>query len=279
MAVQSAALMAMMTALAAGAADGVDVGEIMAKVGANQQAAREARRNYVYRQEQVIRMRRSNNRIAREERFQFEVMPTRDGTKKHLAKFDGKYEVRGKLVSYEQPGRMAKKDLDLDGDLIQDMSKDMMNDDGTHDGIGHDMFPLTTEEQKKYDFRLLGTEEYRGRRVYQVAFRPRKNGEASWKGTALIDAEEFQPVMVETSLAEKIPTFVKVFFGTDVKGLGFSVAFQKFDGGVWFPVSYGGEFEVRGLFFYKRKISVSMVNSDFRKTDVKSTVTYGTDAH
>jgi len=86
-------------------------------------------------------------------------------------------------------------------------------------------------------------------------------------------------VRLETSLAGKIPALVKVLLGTDIKGLGFSVTYRKFADGVWFPVSYGGEFEVRGLFFYKRKISVSMRNSDFRKTDVNSTVVYATDVH
>jgi hypothetical protein len=54
------------------------------------------------------------------------------------------------------------------------------------------------------------------------------------------------------------------------------VAYQKFEDGVWFPVSYGGEFEVRAVFFYKRTISVSMVNSDFKRSLVNSTVTYQT---
>jgi hypothetical protein len=67
---------------------------------------------------------------------------------------------------------------------------------------------------------------------------------------------------------------VKILLGTNVKGLGFSVAYQKFADGVWFPVSYGGEFEVRAVFFYKRTISVSMTNSDFRRTDVTTKVAY-----
>jgi hypothetical protein len=52
------------------------------------------------------------------------------------------------------------------------------------------------------------------------------------------------------------------------------VAYQKFGDGVWFPVSYGGEFEVRAVFFYKRTISVSMTNRDFRRTDVTTKVAY-----
>ena len=46
---------------------------------------------------------------------------------------------------------------------------------------------------------------------------------------------------------------------------------------MWFPVSYGGEFEIRAVFFYKRTISVAMVNGDFKRTSVNSSVTYQTE--
>jgi hypothetical protein len=129
----------------------------------------------------------------------------------------------------------------------------------------------------------VGGEMYRGRSVYRVAFQPKAHAnldcDEAWKGEALIDAEENQPVLVTTEMAQKVPTAVKVLLGTDIKGLGFSVTYRKFADGVWFPVSYGGEFEVRGVFFYKRKISVAMQNSDFRKTDVTSTLVYAADPH
>jgi len=67
---------------------------------------------------------------------------------------------------------------------------------------------------------------------------------------------------------------VKVLLGTNIKSLGFAVAYQKFADGVWFPVSYGGEFEVRAVFFYKRTISVSLVNSDFRRADVTTNIAF-----
>ena len=142
---------------------------------------------------------------------------------------------------------------------------------------------MTAQEQSRYGFRLVGTEDYRGRSVFRIAFEPRRGavqGEGSpcWKGEALIDAQDYQPMTVETSLADKIPMLVKTLLGTDIRGLGFSVTYRKFEDGVWFPVSYGGEFEVRGLFFYKRTISVSMQNSDFRRTAVASTVVYEMDA-
>lgn len=273
----------LLTALAAVAAEPADVAEIMARVGANQQRASDARQSYVYRQEQLLRMHRGNGKLAREERLEYTVTPAKQGFEKHLEKFAGRYEFKGQYVAYDRPGYQYK-DLDLDGDLIHDMAEDMLNDQKSRDGLGQDLFPLTAGEQRKYDFRLVGTEVYRGRSAYRVAFQPKPHvrdseDEASWKGEALIDVAEYQPVLVETSLAEKIPALVKVLLGTDIKGLGFSVTYRKFADGVWFPVSYGGEFEVRGLFFYKRKISVSMQNIDFRKTDVKSTMVYATDAH
>jgi hypothetical protein len=268
--------------LASAAGRPVDVAGIMARVAANQQSAHDVRLNYVYRQEQTIRMRRGNGKLAREQRAEYVVTPGKKGVEKQLAKFEGKYQFKGKYVPYDQPG-YTYRDLDIDGDLVRDMAQDMMNDQKSRDGIGHDLFPLTAEEQKKYDFRLVAREGYRGRSVYRVAFQPKAHADLdcdeAWKGEALIDAEEYQPVLVTTEMAQKVPTAVKVLLGTDVKGLGFSVTYRKFADGVWFPVSYGGEFEVRGLFFYKRKISVAMQNSDFRKTDVKSTLVYAAEPH
>ena len=259
-----------------------EVAAIMVRVAVNQETARDARASYVYRQEQTIRMRRPGGKVAREQHAEYVVTPGKEGADKKLEKFEGKYQFKGKYVTYDQPGYIYRG-LDIDGDLIRDMADDMMNDKKSQDGIGHDLFPLTGEEQRKYDFRLVGKEEYRGRTVYRVAFQPKRGSDFdigdAWKGEALIDAEEYQPVSVETSMAGKVPGWVKVVFGTDVKGLGFSLSYQKFADGVWFPVSYGGEFAVRGLFFYRRNISVAMTNSDFQKTDVKSTLVYATDAH
>ena len=273
---------AILTALTTTGVAPSNVTGIMARVAMNQESARQARANYVYRQQQTIRMRRPGGKVAREQHAEYVVTPGKAGADKKIEKFEGKYRFKGKYVTYDQPG-YTYRGLDIDGDLIRDMADDMMNDKKSQDGIGHDLFPLTGEEQRKYDFRLVGKEEFRGRTVYRVAFQPKRGSEAdfgdAWKGDALIDAEEYQPVSVQTSMAGKVPGWVKVVFGTDIKGLGFSLSYQKFAEGVWFPVSYGGEFEVRGLFFYKRNISVAMTNSDFRKTDVKSTLVYATDAH
>ena len=258
------------------------VQEIMARVAENQNRSLEQRKEFVYHQRQLLRMVRGNGKVAREEKREYTVTPKDSGVDKDLLHFEGKYEHKGKFVPYYRPG-YEYKDMDIDGDLIDDMSNDMTNDDNSRDGIGANLFPLTGSQQAKYDFKLLKTELFHDREVYRVAFEPKpkqkglEEGDAFWKGQALIDAAEYQPVLVNTTMAPKIPAAVRVLLGTNLKGLGFSVSYQKFAEGVWFPVSYGGEFEVRAVFFYKRTISISMANDDFRRTDVNSRVAYATE--
>jgi hypothetical protein len=261
---------------AAAAAQAPDVETIMDHVGRNQAQAVAQRQEFTFHQKQLLRLVRGNGKLAREENREYDVSPNAHGVQKELLRLEGKYEYKGKYVTYDRPG-YKYKGLDADGDLIRDLSEDLTNDSQSRDGIGADLFPLTTEEQRKYNFRLLATEHYGGRDVYRIHFEPKphqESDEASWKGEALIDAAEFQPVRVNTELATRIPGAVKILLGTNVKGLGFSVTYRKFEDGVWFPVSYGGEFEVRAVFFYKRTISVNLTNTEFHRTNVNSTVTY-----
>ena len=90
------------------------------------------------------------------------------------------------------------------------------------------------------------------------------------KGKPLSMSRNSSRSVVTTKLANKIPVAVKVLLGTDIKDLGFAVSYQKFDDGLWFPVSYGGEFHVRAVFFYARNMSISMVNSGFTRANVTS---------
>ena len=270
-------LIAIFSALAAAAAaQAPDVGTIMDRVGRNQAQAVAARQEFTFHQKQLLRLVRGNGKLAREENREYDVTPDGHGVRKELLRLDGRYAYKGKYVTYDRPG-YKHKGLDVDGDLIRDLSESTTNDSHSRDGIGADLFPLTTDEQRKYDFKLLAAEPYRGREVYRISFEPKphqESDEASWKGEALIDAAEFQPVSVHTELAARIPRAVKILLGTDIKGLGFSVTYRKFEDGVWFPVSYGGEFEVRAVFFYKRTISVNLTNTEFHRTSVNSTVTY-----
>ena len=282
------ALMAVLGGCALAQTPGIQ--EIMARVAESQAKSLDARRAYVYDQEELLRMKRPGGKLVREERLNYAVIPSDAGIRKELIKCAGKYDLHGAFVPYSEPG-YRYKDLDLDGEFMTDI-EGSTGESKARDGISHDYFPLTASAQARYNFFLEGAETVRGRAVYRVRFEPRlraghnlgalnldfdgndDDDQASWKGVVLIDAAEFQPVSVTTDLATKIPLAVKVLLGTDVKGLGFSIAYERFEDGVWFPVSFGGEFEIRGLFLYRRTISVSLVNKNFRHVDVNSTVAY-----
>jgi len=252
------------------------VDQIMSRVAENQARAQDMRRAYVYNQKILARFHRTNGKLAREEKLEYVVTPTPAGVEKKLAHFEGKYEKHGQTIAYNEPGK-ENGDLDIDGDLIRDMVNDMTGDKETKDGIAHDLFPLTAKEQAKYIYALEGKEVYRGRPIYRISFHPKPHTEdADWKGEAVIDVAECQPLVVNTKFAVKIPVAVKVLLGTDIKGLGFSVNYEKFDDGLWFPVSYGGEFHVRAVFFYARNMSISMVNSGFTRANVSSKIAYDT---
>jgi len=264
-------------AACAWSAETPDIAAIMSRVAINQAKSQDLRENYVYSQRQLLRLVRGGGKIAREERREYVITPKHRGVHKELTHFDGKYESHGKYFTYDKPG-YEYKNVDIDGELINDMSNDLTDDHNSRDGISRDLFPLTYHQQLKYDFRLVGTETYQGKPVYRVRFEPKKREHdedcAIWKGDALVDSEEYQPVLVTSKLAINIPAAVKILLGTNIKGLGFTVTYKKFEDGVWFPVSYGGEFDVRAVFFYKRTISISLLNSDFHKMDVTSTIAY-----
>ena len=257
-------------ALAASAAFGQtpSIGEIMSKVAANQDRSVDARKQFVYRQEELVALRRTNGKTECQVDREYTITPGAGGSVRKL--------VNAKEV-------MGHCDDDIGSNVtvnIDHDTADVMHDSLGHekDGIPRDLFPLTVKEQQYYDYRLAGTENYRGRRVYRIRFEPKRqqpDGESGdWKGEALIDAEEFQPVVVNTDLAGKVPLAVRVFLGTNVRGLGFSVSYQRVAEGVWFPASFGGEFKLNVLFFYRRSISINVKNSDFKRTDVNSKVAY-----
>ena len=67
---------------------------------------------------------------------------------------------------------------------------------------------------------------------------------------------------------------VKTLLGTNLKGLGFKLTYEKFDEGLWFPVTYGAEFEVKAVFFYKRKIAIALNNKGFQHARVEAKVSF-----
>jgi hypothetical protein len=252
--------------------------DIMARVAMNQDRAERARASFVYRQNIVVRLRDSGNKLVREEISDYQVMPDAQATRKELAKFSGRYARKGSMVSYNESGQGHEDGFrnEADADLAHSMGQNLVGDKKSKDGVGHDLFPLTARELPKYRFTLKGEEKYQGTAVYRIGFEPNEyvNNDRPWKGEALVSKADFAPLLVSTKLAHNLPLLVRTALGTNLPGLGFTVQYRKFDDGVWFPVSYGTEFRIRALFVYSRHVSISMVNSDFRHADVKSTVAF-----
>jgi len=243
---------------------------IMAKVAASLEAGAHSPWCSVFQQTVLVRMRRANHKLSREERSEFTVTSCAKGFEKKLTRFAGKYAGKDGMVAYDHP-HFHYKGLDLDGDLVSELADGFTNDPKSRDGIGKDLFPLTPDEQKKYEFNLAGKETLHGRDVLRLSFCPKPHAEdAPWCGEVLVDAAEFEPVLITTHLAHNLPFLVRTLLGTDLKYLGFSVAYQRAGEGAWLPVSYGGEFEVRAVFFFKRGISVSLANSGFKSVDARS---------
>jgi len=278
--------------LAAGLADGqsaqtdvqtepLKADDIMARVAANQDRSEALRKEYVYKQHIHIATHKPNSRMMREEIADYDVVPLPDGTQKQLKLLTGRYWNKGKYVDFQGDPvpEAGSKDPDLiqnlrnhepvpeagrtDAALIHNLRNNLLNDE-SKDGLARDLFPLTSEEQKGYEFKLLGQEVEAGRNVYHIAFTPKDEEEPTWAGEAFIDAAEFQPVRVFTKMSVRLPLLVrKMWF--DLPGFGFNVDYKRQEDGVWFPSSFGTEFQLQfgPLFFSNRDIAISLKNSGF----------------
>jgi hypothetical protein len=262
----------------AAAPDALSADQIMAKVAANQDRTEAARSHYIYLQHIRMLSRKPGGKLMCEEVTDSRVSPQQKESQQQLMTLDGRYWQKGHYVHYttlqeqETSGpkgkevKTEKEDLDgLDIDLVENLRKNLA-DDKSKDGLGKGLFPLTTEQQAKYLFKLQGRQTMNGREVYQLSFRPKDKDEFDWKGEAFIDTHEFEPVVVYTVMSRKIPLAVRTLLGTNLPGLGFSVTYDREPDGLWFPVSFGTEFRMRVLFFVARDISMSLANTHFEKT-------------
>jgi hypothetical protein len=240
---------------------------IMARVAANQDRSEELRKQYVYRQHTHILTHKPKGRLLREETADYDMVPTPDGTQKELKLLTGRYWNKGKYETFQ--GEPVPEADSLDGSLIHGLREDLSNEK-TKDGLAKDLFPLTTEGQKDYEFTVLGQEMQQGRKVYHIGFRPKDKNDISWAGETYIDAAEFQPVRVFTKLSRRIPFAVRTLLGTDLPGIGFNVVYKRQEDGVWFPSTFGTEFRIHVLFFINREVSVSLENTGFQHTHVES---------
>ena len=263
----------------------------MARVAANQDQSVELRKNYVYKQHVHVVTHKTNGGLMRDETAEYDVLPTPDGATKKLETLTGRYLHKGKYQDFRGEPRPDADTIDaelvrsfrddLTGNSAESKSQqehgvhvDLDEDSHTKDGIGGDLFPLSTEQQKKYSFHLLGEQTFQGRSAYHIGFGPKDKNDIDWAGEAYIDKAEFQPILVFTKLSRRIPFAVRTFLGTDLPGIGFSVQYKRQEDGVWFPSSFGTEFRLKVLYFLNRDISVSLDNRDFKRTHVDSKIEY-----
>lgn len=255
-----------------------DLAAILQRLAENQDQAVEARSAIVYTQETRTRLFRSNGKLAREERRCYTVLPSAQGTDKHLDSFEGRYTRKGHETAYTDP-KFRHSGTDIDGDLVESLTDDLVNNKQSRDGISPDLFPLTAAQQRHYDFRLAGTQNVGGVEALKLTFTPKKGDEdCDWAGEVLVDPVEYQPIRVTTRLAYGIPLAVKLLLGTNIRQLGFTLTCRKVAGGLWFPVSYGTEFHLRVLFGYARTITMSMDNRDFRRASAESSIQFQSEA-
>lgn len=248
--------------------------EIMSRVAENQERAEAARAKFVYDMNVFVRLKRANGKLAREESRDYVVVPREKGSKRKLLKVEGKILDGKKEQTYSEAGYRTK-DSDIDGAITDSFAKDVMWGKSEF-GPMVEWFPLTGAQKSKYRFTLMGEEKYRDFDVYKISFIEHEDDEC-WRGEALIEKNEFQPVLVTAEWACKVPVAVQALLGTNVSHIGAKITYRKFDEGVWFPVNCGGELKLRVLFLYARTIAFTAKNSDFRRADVQTSITFDDD--
>ena len=264
-----------------------DAAAIMAKVAANQDKAEDARTRYTYVQHAHV-VSRKGKTVMCEETTDARITPSSKGYAAKLLKLDGRLLAKGKYLSYTQQLPAKKSDDskveadhdsvtievagdDTDRDLVENMRQGLTSDN-SKDGINQRLFPLSTKGQEDYRFQLIGRERMNGCDVFHIVFRPKDKNDFGWKGDAYIDTVDYQPVVVSTDMARKVPLAVRTLLGTNVPGLGFIITYAPQPEGVWFPVTLGTEFKLHVLFFFSREILISVQNRDFEKTHVTSRI-------
>ena len=282
---------------------------IMARVAANQDQAEAERAHYVYVQHAKM-VSRHGKTVKCEEITDYRFTPSMDGTKEDLLKVEGRYLKDHRYLTYtkllphddENKPKQADKEQDksanhdevkiekkdkpkkdkdptfdpnsdetIDRDIVENIRSGLIHDK-SKDGIDARLFPLTSKDQADYAFRMLGRERMNGRDVFHITFRPKKKDDFGWSGDAYVDTTAYQPVLITTAMARKIPFAVRTLLGTNVPGLGFTVTYAPQPDGVWFPVTFSTEFKIHVLFFFNREIILDAQNRDFEKTHVTSQI-------
>jgi hypothetical protein len=277
----------------------------MARVAAYQDQAEAARAHYVYLQHTKM-VSRHGKTVHCEEITEYRITPSSDGSVEQLLKVDGRYLKAHKYFTVtnllprdedkpkdtgeepgenDQSGKTSSKaktkekdptfdpnsDETIDRDLVENIRWGLIHDK-SKDGISAHLFPLTTKDQAQYVFHMVGQERLNGREVFHITFHPNQRDDFGWSGDAFVDTTAYEPVLISTGMARKIPFAVRTLLGTNFPGLGFTVTYAPQADGVWFPTSFSTEFKIHVLFFFNREIILDARNQDFEETHVTSRI-------
>jgi hypothetical protein len=196
------------------------------------------------------------------------------------------HKSKKEIIRYTEKG-FKSGGSDIDGELMESLIDDLVNNKNSRDGIPRSLFPLSTKDLPHYKFTFKNSEQVQGRQALRIAFEPSDKQNCAniggdegddchtpWKGEALIDAEELMPVRIFTDLTFKMPWGVKVFLGTNLRQTGFSVSFTRVAPKVWFPATYGTEFRLDVFWAYKRVITLAMDSSEFKRGAADSQIRF-----
>ncbi|MBS1800222.1 MAG: hypothetical protein JSS95_10385 [Acidobacteria bacterium] len=253
---------------------------IMARVAANQDRAETERTRYIYVQHARV-LSRKGKTVMCEEITDSRIVPSSSGSHAELLSISGRQWKKNHYIAYDTLPKKSesassktddKDELwndDMDRDLVESMRSNLTNDK-SKDGLAARLFPLTSKNQAEYRYQLIGREQKNGRDVFHIRFAPKDKNQYTWKGDAWIDSTKFQPVVISTAMARKVPFVARTLLGTNLPGLGFTVVYAPQSDGVWFPVSFGTEFKLHVLFIIHRQIVIDAQNRSFEKTHVSS---------
>lgn len=111
------------------------------------------------------------------------------------------------------------KSIDLSG-LVQFM--DITNDHQS--GIAFPLFPFRTEANSGYDFSFNGTTHLSNKEVTKVIFKPKKDFEDAFSGTAYIDEETGKLYRLETQYSRPVSNLIRSDVG-DVPASQLSISY------------------------------------------------------
>ena len=223
----------------------------MNRVAINQDTAEAERAHYVYVQHAKMTSRRGNT-VMCEEITDYRFTPAADGTDEQLLKVDGKFLKNHKFINYskllprdedkpkdagkdsdkdksatkekDKQDKKDKKDKDpafdpnsdetLDRDLVENMRWNLI-----HDKSKDSIQPTSSRSRARINSNTRfacrpRANEWTRRLSHRIS--PKKKDDFGWSGDAFIDTTAYQPVLVTTGMARKIPFAVRTLLGTDV---------------------------------------------------------------